>query len=131
MKPLFLLFCLLFSLSSLFAQTNAGPGEKNDSAKPVLCSNAKGEHGFVVDKGNGHTEFQTVDQFLTSQAMVRSKNNNAQAAAANKAVTKAASSSQKNVAAADAVQKNNNDPGAVDDASKKPAVLGEGPPPHH
>jgi hypothetical protein len=133
MQPLFLLFCLLLSINSLFAQSNAVVSEKTDtSAIVLLCSDSSGQQGFMVKNGKGQAEFQSVDQFVKSKAGVQSKNSLPRTVS-EKAISGAASSSAKikgneAVGAGQSTGRNSN---ALQRHDKLPPVLAEGPPSHH
>lgn len=130
MKPLFLLIGLLLCMDVLFAQNSSA--DKVDSSKPVLGSNAQGVQGFIINKGNGKTEFQTVEQYAASRSATPVKNGVSQSANKKSTVTTAGAASQKKTAAvsANTVQKSKTDSSASVSLYKQPPVLAEGPP-HH
>ena len=129
MHPLFFLFCLLLSMNSLFAQSNAELNKKNDTIGIVsLCSNSSGQPGYMVKNGKGQDEFQSVDQFAKSKAIVQS--NSLPGKVSEKAKTGAAPSAQtKGKEAVVAGQSTGRGASALPD--KLPPVLAEGPPSHH
>jgi hypothetical protein len=79
MKALFLVICLFLTVDILFAQNGSSPqnnglavNTKEDSVKITLCTDANGEQGFLIKKGNGHTEFQRIDHFHSSTSLLQS-----------------------------------------------------------
>jgi hypothetical protein len=131
MKPLLLLFFILLTRISLFAQSNSSLNVKTDTTIATLCSNSKGVQGFLINKGNGQTEFQSVDQFLASKSTVQPKNTSSRISGAGGAVTSTSSSSRSTTgASAKAVQNTNKDSSILIAPFTRPPVLEQGPPQH-
>jgi hypothetical protein len=133
MRPLFLSLCLFISIDASFAQSSPvkssfqSSGEMEDSTIIVsLCSNANGEDGFIVKNKKGHTEFQTVDQFLKSKGGAYSKSNPSRAVS-EKAIIGAAKGSEVVASGQSAVR----DSSALLRPYKLPPVLSEASPSHN
>jgi len=134
MKPLVLLLCLFVSINAVFAQSSSvksstqSSGEMEDTTKVALSSNSSGQQVFVVNKGKGQTEVQSVDQFLASKASVQLKSNFSPTVSVKSNTVKTSSAPANVRELAIASQKSGKDSSALLMPNKLPPVLSEGPP---